>query len=203
MRHRCLRKTGVFLSCANVAHGSPRRKAALVEVIRAGSRRIIAIGARIRPASRETRTSASGPGDVTCNSSCAIRRNLPAIRRPHQGGVDRVCRWKPLLATSIAAVWGFDGAGAELFCRQLLDHRAMLHDEQPFAEMRDHRQVMADEDVGEPVLGAQRFEQVQDLRLHRCVERRGRLVEQDDRGRRISARAMATRWRCPPESWCG
>ena len=42
--------------------------------------------------------------------------------------------------------------------------------------MFDHRQVMADEDIAEIELAPQLEQQVQDLRLHRHVERRGRLV---------------------------
>jgi hypothetical protein len=46
-----------------------------------------------------------------------------------------------------------DRAGAKLVSStHLLDHRSMLHDEQPLAEMRHDREVMADQDVGKPVL---------------------------------------------------
>ena len=46
--------------------------------------------------------------------------------------------------------------------------------------------------------------QLQDLRLGRHVERRGRLVgDQRARGLLISAIAIITRWRMPPENWCG
>ena len=44
------------------------------------------------------------------------------------------------------------------------------------------REVVADHQVGEAALGAQAREQVQHLGLHRGVERRGRLVEQQDLG---------------------
>ena len=46
-------------------------------------------------------------------------------------------------------------------------------------------------------------EQVEDLRLDRHVECADRLVEHEHSGSRASARAMPTRWRCPPESSCG
>jgi hypothetical protein len=62
-------------------------------------------------------------------------------------------------------------AGAQLLRRQLLNHPPALHDEQPLAEMRHHREVMADEDIGEPVLGAERFEEVQNLLLQLGIER--------------------------------
>ena len=44
------------------------------------------------------------------------------------------------------------------------------------------REVVGDEQVGEPELGLQVGEQAQDLRLHEHVERRDRLVEHDDLG---------------------
>ena len=48
------------------------------------------------------------------------------------------------------------------------------------------------------------LEQVEDLRLDRDVERRGRLVrDQQPRARSASAIAIMTRWRMPPLSWCG
>ena len=42
-----------------------------------------------------------------------------------------------------------------------------------------------------------------DLRLDRDVERGRRLVGDDEAGLCRSAMAIATRWRMPPESWCG
>ena len=50
------------------------------------------------------------------------------------------------------------------------------------------------------MLALQVGEQPQDLVLHEHVERRDRLVAHDDLGERASARAIATRWRWPPES---
>ena len=60
-------------------------------------------------------------------------------------------------------------------------------------------QVVADQDVADPGRGADVGEQVQDLGLDRDVERRDRLVEHRTRGSAASARAIATRWRWPPE----
>ena len=42
-------------------------------------------------------------------------------------------------------------------------------------------QVMADEQISQPVALLQRFQQRQDLRLHRFIQRRGRLVEDQQR----------------------
>ena len=46
--------------------------------------------------------------------------------------------------------------------------------------MGDHRQVVAHQDIGEAALGPQPRQQVQDLGLHRDVERRGRLVQEQN-----------------------
>ena len=46
-------------------------------------------------------------------------------------------------------------------------------------------------------------QQVEDLRLHRHVERRGRLVGDERSGWHSSAMAIMTRWRMPPENSCG
>ena len=46
----------------------------------------------------------------------------------------------------------------------------------------DHRQIVADEQVGEAPVPLELVEQVQDLRLHRDVEGAGRLVEHDEVG---------------------
>ena len=52
----------------------------------------------------------------------------------------------------------------------------------------------------DPDLALHRDQQVEDLRLHRHVERRHGLVEHHQVGVQASARAIATRWRWPPES---
>ena len=56
----------------------------------------------------------------------------------------------------------------------------------------------------EPAPLAQLLEQLQDLRLHRDVERGHRLVGDDEvAAPSASARAMPMRWRWPPENSCG
>ena len=54
-----------------------------------------------------------------------------------------------------------------------------------------------------PTCALQRREQLEDLRLDRDVERRRGLVRDEERGLEQSAIASITRWRMPPESWCG
>ena len=68
-----------------------------------------------------------------------------------------------------------------------------VHDGDRVAHVGDRGQVVRDEEVGEPELGLQVAEQVQDLRADGHVERRHRLVEHDELGRQRRAPA---RWRC-------
>jgi hypothetical protein len=50
---------------------------------------------------------------------------------------------------------------------------------------------------------AQALQQLDDLRLDRHVERGGGLVGDDEARLAQSASAITTRWRMPPENWCG
>ena len=51
-----------------------------------------------------------------------------------------------------------------------------------------------------PWLDLQPLDQVEDLGLGRHVERRGRLVGDQDAGLQASAMAIIARWRMPPEN---
>ena len=60
-------------------------------------------------------------------------------------------------------------------------HDLAMAQHQDFVGQRPHDlEVVADEQVGELVSGLQVAQQVDDLRLHAHVERRGRLVEHDE-----------------------
>ena len=67
----------------------------------------------------------------------------------------------------------------------------------------DDAHVVRDEDHRHPVRLAELVEQVEHLRLHGHVERGRRLVGDQQLGLHESAIAIITRWRMPPESWCG
>ena len=78
------------------------------------------------------------------------------------------------------------GEGAGLAA---LDDLAEIHDHNRVAHMRDRGEVVGDEQIGEPELGLQVAQQVEDLRPDRDVESGDRLVEHDELGRqRQSAR---------------
>ena len=61
-----------------------------------------------------------------------------------------------------------------------LDHLAVLQHHHVVRQRAHHLQIVADEQVGEVVPLLQVAQQVDDLRLHRHVERAGRLVEQHE-----------------------
>ena len=63
-----------------------------------------------------------------------------------------------------------------------LDDLALVHHHHLVGDVLHDGQVVRDEDVGEPELGLQVLQQVQHLRLHGHVERRHRLVADQDVG---------------------
>ena len=64
----------------------------------------------------------------------------------------------------------------ELVERALLDHPARVHDHDAVGDVGDHREVVGDQDDPGVGLLAQLAQLVEDLRLDRDVQRRGRLV---------------------------
>jgi hypothetical protein len=64
----------------------------------------------------------------------------------------------------------------------VLHDATVLHDRHDVADMPHHGQVVADEQVADAELALQVHEQVQDLALHREVERGDRLVADDELG---------------------
>ena len=70
----------------------------------------------------------------------------------------------------------------QLLAGRDLDQPAEIHHRDPVAQMAHHREVVADEQIGQMELGAQILEQVDDLRLDRDVERRDRLVADHELG---------------------
>ncbi len=61
-----------------------------------------------------------------------------------------------------------------------LDQAAEIHHADAVRHVAHHREIVADEQVGEAEPVLQVAHQVEDLRLHRHVERRGRLVADDE-----------------------
>ena len=78
--------------------------------------------------------------------------------------------------------------------RALFDDASEVHDGDAVGDATDHLEVVADEEVAELLLLLDALQQVEDLSAHGDVERRGRLVEQQDAsGSTARARAMPMR----------
>src|SRR5215472_19260796 len=90
---------------------------------------------------------------------------------------------------------GVIGSSEQRFGRGALDDAAQVHDQDPVGDVLDHAEVVADEEIGQAELLAERDEEVDDLRLDRDVERGDRLVADHklrlDRERTGDAEALA------------
>ncbi len=77
-----------------------------------------------------------------------------------------------------------DGVRVQRPCEEVgrvcqLDHLPEIHDRDPVGDVPDHGEIVCDEQVGQPEVLLQLDEQVEDLGLDRDVERRHRLVGDD------------------------
>ncbi len=91
----------------------------------------------------------------------------------------------------------------EVLCPSHLDETARIHHRNALAGLRHHPHVVRDEDDRQAKLPAQFGQELEDLVLHRHVERRRRLIRQDNLGEQASAVAITTRWHMPPLKACG
>ena len=123
-------------------------------------------------------------------------RRVERVRAPRP---PPACARRPVMSRSgiasqqHAACRGAAAASNSASRRRQLDEPPEIHHADAVGDVRDHREVVGDEEVGEAELALQVLHQVQDLRLHRDVERRGRLVA--DQEIRIARQARA-RSRC-------
>ena len=161
------------------ARGSCSRHAAIAS----GQR-----GAKLQPAGRRA---ASG----TCpGSRRGAGARLAARRRGSSRGV----------AARSAARVGMERPREEVAARRLLHDAPRVHHDDARARLGDDAEVVRDEEDRTSRAPAAGRAELQDLRLDRHVERGRRLVgdEQLRAGRRAPPRS-STRWRMPPENWCG
>ena len=70
----------------------------------------------------------------------------------------------------------------ELARRATLDDAPGVHDHDAVGDFRHHAQIMGDQDDGRAEVTTQPLDQLEDLGLHRHIERRGRLVGDKQRG---------------------
>ena len=80
---------------------------------------------------------------------------------------------------------------------------ARVHHQHVVGHLRDDAEVVRDHDDRHAELLLEAPQQPEDLRLHGDVERRRRLVGDEQRGFSESAIAIIARWSIPPENWCG
>ena len=85
-------------------------------------------------------------------------------------------------AASSALRVGCCGCGEQALGRRQLDHPPGAHHRDALGDVLHDREVVRDEQVGQPQRVLQILEQVEDLRLDRDVERRDRLVADQDLG---------------------
>src|SRR6185437_6895675 len=77
---------------------------------------------------------------------------------------------------------GMQGPREELSRVGKLHHPSAVEDQDPVAEPPHDRKIVTHEQNGHPVLALQAREQVQDLRLHRNIERAHRLIAHEEPG---------------------
>jgi hypothetical protein len=87
--------------------------------------------------------------------------------------------------------------------RAAFDHAAAIHHQHALGILGDHAQRVADQDQRHAAFVDQVVGSDRGSALDGDVERGGRLVGDQDVGVAGSAIAIITRWRWPPDSWCG
>ena len=99
-----------------------------------------------------------------------------------------------------AATNGVAGLVVDLVGRSDLLDAAVVHDDDLVGELERLLLVVRDEQAGHAQLAVEVVEPGSQLLPDAGVQRAERLVEKQHLGRGASARASATRWRCPPDS---
>ena len=92
------------------------------------------------------------------------------------------------------------GSGDKLVGRPSWSSFPVRDHADPVGERGRVLEVVRDEDRRQPEVAEEPLQLGSDIRARVGVERGHRLVEEQHRGSRASARASATRWRSPPES---
>ena len=101
---------------------------------------------------------------------------------PCTGVRARPLMWMSGIASSSIRVYGWRGAANRSRLVGDLDDAAEVHHADLVGDVADDREVVRDEEVGEALPRLQVLHEVEHLRLHRDVERRGRLVADQELG---------------------
>ena len=91
----------------------------------------------------------------------------PFLLRGSGSGIAEISAW----------VYGCGGGGEQLLHRRGLDDLAQVHHRHPVGDVPHHRQVVRDEQVGQPQLFLELLQQVDHAGLDGDVQRRDRLVQ--------------------------
>ena len=75
------------------------------------------------------------------------------------------------------------GVGVQLGRRREFNDPPQVHDRHAVADVFDHTQVVRDEQIGQAEVSLQVLQQIDDLRLNRHVQRRDRLIANDEERR--------------------
>ena len=87
--------------------------------------------------------------------------------------------------------------------RSTLDDAAVPHHHTLWGHCAHHIDIILNQDIAQAVFALQLAKQLQDLLLYSSVEALVGSSSTTTFGFTIRARAMAMRWRCPPENSCG
>ena len=99
---------------------------------------------------------------------------------------------------------GMPGRPEELIGLGLFYNAPQIHDRDPGGHVFDHGEIVTNQQIREAEIPPQILQQVE--KVCDCTETSSAEVGSSQmtmRGSLMSARAMATRWRWPPESWLG
>jgi hypothetical protein len=92
---------------------------------------------------------------------------------------------------------------ANIASAAFLDEPARVHHRDAIGHAGDDAEIVGDDDHRHAELALQRADQLEDLRLDGHVERVVGSSAISSFGLQASAIAIITRWRMPPENWCG
>ena len=147
--------------------------------------------------------SACGRRSPAAGRAATAARPCSALATRSAPSAPRAASTPGVLASS-ARVYGCAGRANTIAFGPCSTIAPEVHHRTSSAMWRDDLQIVRDEEVGDADLLLQVHQQVQHLRLDRHVERRDRLVGDDQLAAAASARARsAMRWRWPPENMCG
>ena len=180
---------------------------------RSGSSRAAALAQPARRLLRRRPRAAGGSSVAQRVEGVVAARREPAAARPveraRHHAADRLERRRVAHPEqrdrrSSASVYGCCGLVEDLVHGAALDDLAGVHHGDLVDHLRDHAEVVGDQEDRHPELLAQVLHQLEDLRLHGDVERGGRLVGDQELG--VAARAPSRSSRagaCRPTAGAG